>query len=151
MTEKKRVWRTPPWVPGHIEQFTTDPDGAALWDAGQAGGKGTVPTLLLVTRGRKSGEPRPSPVIYQPAGSGYVVIASKGGWPDHPAWFLNLQADPECDIQVGRKQMRARARVVTGAERAALWATMRAAYPAFDDYQARTQREIPVVLLDPVA
>ncbi|MGE0386878.1 MAG: nitroreductase family deazaflavin-dependent oxidoreductase [Gammaproteobacteria bacterium] len=148
--QKKKVWRTPPWVPGHIEQFTSDPDGAGQWDARQAGVDATVPALLLITRGRRSGEPRPAPVIYQKVDAGYCVIASKGGWPDHPAWFLNLQADPVCEIQVGRERLRARARVAEGAERAALWATMRAAYSAFDDYQARTQREIPVVVLEPL-
>ena len=83
--QKKWVWKTPPWVPGHIERYLTDPEGAHLWDASVGGVHAMLPTLLLTTTGRKSGEPRHSPLLYQPTGDAYVVIGSKGGFPTDPA------------------------------------------------------------------
>jgi deazaflavin-dependent oxidoreductase (nitroreductase family) len=95
---------------------------------------------------------RHSPLIYQQVGDNYVVVASKGGDPKHPAWYLNLLAEPEAEIRVGVKRMRARARTAVDAERADLWAIMSKAYPPYDDYQARAKgREIPVVVLEPIA
>ena len=76
--------------------------------------------------------------------------ASKGGMPTHPAWYLNLCAQPEVKVQVATKKLRARARTAQGAERASLWQQMAKIYPPYDDYQKRTEREIPVVVLDPV-
>jgi deazaflavin-dependent oxidoreductase (nitroreductase family) len=140
-----------PWIAEHIRLYQTDPEKAHLWDSRPVGGPGLLPTLLLTTRGRKSGAPRPLPLIYGSAGRSYVVIASKGGMPEHPLWFRNLEAQPECELQVGAKHLRARARVAEGAERERLWAQMAELYPPYLTYQKNTQRRIPVVVLDPVA
>jgi len=140
-----------PWIADHIELYRTDPEKAQHWDSSHVGGPGVLPTLLLTTTGRKSGEPRHSPLIYGEAGKSYVVIASKGGWPTHPLWFRNLEAQPECDLQVGAKKVRARARVATGEEREQLWKQLAAIYPPYDEYQKNAgKRQIPVVVLDPI-
>ena len=107
-----------------------------------------LPTLLLTTRGRKTGKSRALPLIYGKSGDAYVIIASKGGLPNHPIWFLNLEADPACDLMVGAKPVSARARVAEGEERARIWDEMAEIYPPYNDYQAATQRQIPVVVLD---
>lgn len=127
-------------------------DGAEghLWDSTPAGGPGPVPTLLLTTKGRKSGEPRVQPLIYGECESGYVVVASKGGAPTHPAWYLNLRATPEVKVQVARRKLRARARTASAGERGALWNQMAGIFPPYRDYQTRTKREIPVVVLQPI-
>jgi deazaflavin-dependent oxidoreductase (nitroreductase family) len=121
-----------------------------MWDSTPVGGPGPLPTLLLTTLGRKSGEPRALPLIYGEAGGAYVVIASKGGLPNHPIWFLNLQAHPACELMVGPKHVRARARVAEGEERERLWRQMAELYPPYDEYQQRAgSRTIPVVVLEP--
>ncbi|MDG2303388.1 MAG: nitroreductase/quinone reductase family protein [Candidatus Binatia bacterium] len=140
-----------PWIKDHTELYRSDPEKAHMWDSSVAGGPGPLPTLLLTTTGRKSGEPRALPLIYGTHGSSYVIIASKGGWPSHPAWHLNLQAKPECDLMVGPKNVSARARVAEGDERAQLWKEMAAIYPPYDEYQEKTERQIPVIVLDPIA
>jgi len=149
--EKKKVWRTPPWVDSHIERYLNDPANAVMWDANGAGYDAQVQTLLLTTTGRKSGEPRHSPLIFKAFGDGYVVIASKGGWADNPAWYENLAANPNAEIRVGAKQLKVRARTVGEPERSKIWTEMAKLYPPYDDYQRRAKdREIPVVMLDPV-
>jgi deazaflavin-dependent oxidoreductase (nitroreductase family) len=139
-----------PWIAAHIALYQTDPEKAHLWDSTPVGGPGLLPTLLLTTKGRKSGEARPLPLIYGTAGNSYVVIASKGGMPAHPLWFRNLEAEPSCELQVGAKHVVARARVAEGAERERLWKQLAAIYPPYLDYQKATERRIPVVVLDPV-
>ena len=104
--------------------------------------------LLLTTTGRRSGEPRELPLIYGRHGDDYLVVASKGGAPEHPAWYLNLQANPEVEVQVAADRFPARARTATADERAELWETMTAEWPAYDEYQTRTSRPIPVVILE---
>ena len=141
-----------PWIREHIELYRTDPEKARLWDSTPLGGPGLLPTLLLTTTGRKSGEPRALPLIYGETGDAYVVIASKGGLPNHPIWFLNLEANPDCELMVGPKRLSARARVAEGAERERLWKQMAETYPPYTEYQERAgARTIPVVVLDPVA
>ena len=103
--------------------------------------------LLLTTQGRKSGEPRTTPLIHRVDGDRWVVVASKGGAPENPSWFENLRANPDAEIQVGSEQVPVRATTAEGEERARLWSLMTDVWPAYDDYQARTDREIPVVLL----
>jgi proline iminopeptidase len=110
----------------------------------------TVPSLLLTTRGRKSGEKFVFPLFYGKAGDNYFVIASKGGAPEHPGWYRNILKDPEVDVQVGIRKTRARARTATGAERARLWENALEFWPPYADYQKKTRREIPVVILEPV-
>jgi len=139
-----------PWIAEHIELYRTDPEKAHMWDSKSAGGKGLLPTLLLTTKGRKSGEPRSLPLIYGNTGDSYVIIASKGGMPTHPVWYLNLEANPECELMVGAKAVSARARVATGKERERIWADMAKIYPPYLDYQKATEREIPVIVLDPI-
>lgn len=140
-----------PWIAEHIKLYLTDPEKAQYWDSSVAGGPGVLPTLLLTTIGRKSGEPRPLPLIYGEAGKSYVVIASKGGMPKHPLWYDNLLANPACDVQVGKKSLKARARIAEGDERERLWKQLVAIYPPYADYQKNAApRVIPVVVLDPI-
>jgi deazaflavin-dependent oxidoreductase (nitroreductase family) len=103
--------------------------------------------LLLTTTGRTSGEQRTTPLIHVVDGERWVVIASKGGAPDHPDWFKNLVADPEATIMVQADEVPVVMSQATGDERARLWAAMCEVWPAYDEYQAKTDREIPVVVL----
>jgi deazaflavin-dependent oxidoreductase (nitroreductase family) len=109
--------------------------------------KGTT-TLLLTTTGRRSGEQHTTPLIYQPYGDDYLVVASKGGAPEPPAWYLNLQEQPEVELQVADEVFRAHARTATADEKPDMWRTMAATWPAYDEYQSKTDREIPVVVLE---
>jgi deazaflavin-dependent oxidoreductase (nitroreductase family) len=104
--------------------------------------------LLLTTRGRVSGEERTTPLIHRADGGRFVVVASKGGAPEHPDWFKNLRAHPDATIQVEDEVIPVRARVASGEERERLWQLMTEVWPAYDDYQAKTAREIPVVVLE---
>jgi deazaflavin-dependent oxidoreductase (nitroreductase family) len=140
-----------PFIRKHIELYRRDPEQAHLWDSTPAGGRGVLPTLLLTTKGRKTGALRDAPLIYGESEGSYVVIASRGGTPTHPIWYLNLEANPECELQVGAKHVRARARVAEGPERERLWKQMAAIYPPYDAYQERAgARTIPVVVLEPL-
>ncbi|MEM7408795.1 MAG: nitroreductase/quinone reductase family protein [Myxococcota bacterium] len=146
MTDMRQV----PWIAEHIQLYQTDPEKAHMWDSTHLGGPGLLPTLLLTTIGRKSGEPRPLPLIYGEADGSYVIIASKGGMPNHPVWFLNLEAQPDCELMVGPKAVSARARVAEGDERSRLWKQMVEIYPPYTDYEKNAApRVIPVVVLDP--
>lgn len=104
--------------------------------------------LILTTKGRRSGEPRKTPLIYQPHGDDYLVVASKGGADSPPAWFLNLEADDEVGVQVEGDRFKARARTAEPGEKPEMWTKMTAAWPAYDEYQEKTDREIPVVVLE---
>lgn len=140
----------PEWIREHIELYLKDPERAHLWDASLGGGSGKLPTLLLITTGRKSGKKRPLPLIYEHVGDSYVIIASKGGAPAHPSWYLNLVAHPECEIRVGAASMEVTARTAEGEERERLWRELARLYPPYDDYQkAAGDRQIPVVVLEP--
>ncbi len=103
--------------------------------------------LLLSTHGRRSGQTRTTPLIYRGDGERWVVVASKGGAPANPSWFENLHSHPDAEIQVRAETVPVRASVAEGPERARLWSLMAEVWPAYDDYQARTDREIPVVIL----
>jgi deazaflavin-dependent oxidoreductase (nitroreductase family) len=119
---------------------------------GRVGGKlGKVPVLLLTTTGRKSGRPRTQPLSYTAAGDGYAVIASKGGAPQHPLWYLNLQTHPLAEVTVGRETRKVRARDAEGDERDRLWRALADLFPGYDKYAQKTNRQIPVVVLEPVA
>ncbi|MFI6495865.1 nitroreductase family deazaflavin-dependent oxidoreductase [Nonomuraea typhae] len=106
--------------------------------------------LLLTTRGRNSGRPYTTPLIYQPHDGDYVVVASKGGDPHDPDWYANLQADPEVEVQVKADRFKARARTAADEEKPELWGLMTRTWPDYDDYQQKTDRPIPVVVLEPV-
>jgi proline iminopeptidase len=104
--------------------------------------------LLLTTTGRTSGEARTAPLIYAEDGDRYVIVASKGGAPDHPGWYKNLAKNPEVELQVKDEVFRARARTATGEERERLWRKANAVWPHYDEYAKKTPREIPVVVLE---
>ena len=115
---------------------------------GKVGGRvGKAPVLLLTVRGRKTGKRRTTPLLYGRSGDDLVVIASVGGAPKHPAWYLNLQGQ-EADVELGRERRRVRAREAEGEERERLWAEMVAIYAPYASYQQKTSRRIPVVVLE---
>ncbi len=130
-----------PWVREHLERYLqTDGEDGHIWRG--------VPTLLLTTTGRKSGEPYTTPLIYGEDAGRYVVVASRGGAPTHPQWYLNLNANPSVGAQVAADKFQATARTASSDEKPALWALMTGIYPPYDEYQAATEREIPVVILE---
>ncbi|MFI5029048.1 MAG: nitroreductase family deazaflavin-dependent oxidoreductase [Solirubrobacterales bacterium] len=117
---------------------------------GRIGGKvGKAPVLLLTTTGRKSGQPRTAPVVYLADGERLVVIGSNAGHTRTPAWSLNLKANPDAEVEVGRDRRPVRARVAEGEERAGLWRKHNNQYSGFDEYEERTDRDIAVFVLDP--
>ena len=103
--------------------------------------------LLLTTRGRRTGEVRTTPLIHRTDGDRWIIVASKGGYPEHPGWFQNLRADPDVTIEVRDEEIPVRASVADGEERERLWRLMTEVWPAYDEYQQHTSREIPVVVL----
>ena len=105
-------------------------------------------TLILTTTGRKSGEPRKAPLIYGEHDGDYLVVASKGGAPQPPAWYVNLKEQPEVQVQVRDETFTARARDATPDEQPELWKIMVGEWPAYDEYQTKTDRQIPVVVLE---
>ena len=120
-----------------------------LWTGGAIGGRmGTSPILLLTTVGRKSGVLRTTPLIYLADGARFALVASNGGAEQHPLWWRNLLADPRAGVQVGRQNINMMARQATPEERAQLWPRLVAVYAPYADYQKRTTREIPVVILE---
>jgi deazaflavin-dependent oxidoreductase (nitroreductase family) len=128
----------------HVERYqATDGAEGHDWEGTQ--------TLLLTTTGRKSGEQRTTPLIYAPHGDAYMIVASKGGSDEPPAWYLNLSEHPEVEVQVKGERFKARARTAGAEEKSGMWQTMVAEWPAYDEYQRQTEREIPIVVLDPVA
>ena len=108
-----------------------------------------VPTLLLTTTGRRSGQPRTSAMIFAQDGDDYLVVASQGGAPVHPNWYRNLDADPDVEVQVRDRRFKAVARTATEEERPRLWKILTDVWPNFDVYAGRTERRIPVVVLTP--
>jgi deazaflavin-dependent oxidoreductase (nitroreductase family) len=149
MAEQQESPKLPDWIQDHLKRYIAS-DGADgyLWDASLGGGKGMIPTLLLTTVGRKSGRELTMPLIFGRSGDDYVVVASKGGAPAHPAWYLNLEASQAVRIQVKADKFAARARTAQGPERDALWKKMVAIYAPYELYQTKTDRQIPVVVLE---
>jgi deazaflavin-dependent oxidoreductase (nitroreductase family) len=126
----------------HVKQYeTTGGKVGHIWN--------DTTCLVLRTRGRKSGELRKFPLIYGRDGDNYVVVASKGGAPEHPGWYLNLVAHPDVEIQVLDKIIPVTASTGTAADKARVWPIMTAQWPQYNEYQAKTTRDIPVVLLRP--
>lgn len=125
----------------HVDRYR-ETDGAEghEWEGTQ--------TLLLTTTGRKSGEERTTPLIYGTVGDSLLVVASKGGSDEPPAWYLNLTENPEVEVQVKADRFKARARTATAEEKPEFWRRMVAEWPSYDEYQANTDREIPIVVLD---
>ena len=113
------------------------------------GRMGQSPILLLNTIGRKSGKKRATPLLYVVDGEDLVIIASKGGTPSNPAWYLNLTADPDATVEIRDRKVRVRAEEVDGQEKERLWQQMAEMYPTYDDYQKKTKRGIPLLVLHP--
>jgi deazaflavin-dependent oxidoreductase (nitroreductase family) len=109
-----------------------------------------APTLLLTTTGRRTGEPTTTPLIFGRDGENVVLVASQGGKPEHPGWYRNLAKEPEVEVQIEADAIRGRARTAEGEERERLWRAMAEIWPQYDDYQVRTDRRIPVVVVEPV-
>ncbi len=126
-----------------IEQFRTN--NGSIFSGMFKGAR----LLLLTTTGAKSGKKRVNPLAFTRDGDNYVVIASKGGSPTHPDWYRNLVANPQVTVEVGTQRFEARARVAGGTERDRLYAAQAAIMPGFADYQRKTSRQIPVVVLEP--
>lgn len=141
--------KTPQWITDHLQKYR-DSGGTEghMWDASAVGISNPVPCLLLTTVGRRSGEKRTSPLAYGTVGGAYVIIGSKGGSETHPWWYLNLRANPAVEVQVGKECFPARARVATGKERTQIWEQMVKTFPFYGEYQKKTKREIPVVVLE---
>ena len=129
------------WVAEHTRKYVeTNGEEGYIWNG--------VPTLALTTTGRRSGKLHRTMLIYGRDGDRYIVVASKGGADEHPQWYRNLQANPEVQVQVGGERFPARARTATGDERSRLWKLMAEIWPAYNQYQTKTSREIPVVILE---
>jgi deazaflavin-dependent oxidoreductase (nitroreductase family) len=129
------------WVARHVRRYVeTDGRSGHKWNGRQ--------TLLLTTRGRKSGKLRRTALIYGQDGDRYLLVASNGGARNHPFWYLNLTVQPEVQVQVGADKFTARARTAGAEEKPRLWRLMAAIWPDYDRYQKRTSRDIPVVILE---
>ena len=130
------------WIADHQKQYLeTDGKEGHIFNG--------APTLLLTTKGNKSGKLTTTPLIYGKSGDNYLVVASKGGAPDHPLWYKNLAANPEVSLQVMADHIEATARTATAAEKPELWKAMAEIWPAYNEYQTKTSREIPVVIIEP--
>lgn len=147
-----------PWTPGQERRarvFMKWLGAANTWVYRASGGKiggrfpGGAPVLLLTTIGRKSGQPRTVPLLYLRDGEHYVVVASKGGMFTNPFWLENLDANPRVDVEISGSKRVMHARRASEAEKAALWPRLVAMYSSYAEYQARTERAIPVVILAP--
>jgi deazaflavin-dependent oxidoreductase (nitroreductase family) len=126
----------------HVERYeATDGEEGYIWRNGTT-------ILLLHTRGRKSGKDVTSPLIFREYNGDYLIVASKGGAPEAPDWFLNLQQNPEVTVQIKGDKFTAKARTATAEEKPAMWAHMTEVWPDYDQYQKQTDREIPVVVLE---
>jgi proline iminopeptidase len=128
----------------HIRRYReTDGEVGYIWRRG-------TKILLLTTTGRSTGDPQTAPLIYAADGDNFVIIASKGGAQEHPGWYKNLAKQPQVELQVKAEVFPARARTAVGDERARLWKLATAEWPDYDKYQTKTDREIPVVVLERV-
>jgi deazaflavin-dependent oxidoreductase (nitroreductase family) len=133
--------RPPNWREQHLRSYLeSNGEDGHIWNG--------VPTLLLTTTGARSGKPHQIPLIYGQDGDRYLIVASRGGADEHPQWYRNLAKQPEVELQVKADRFRARARPATAEEKPALWQTMTKVWPAYDDYQKRTTRDIPVIILE---
>jgi deazaflavin-dependent oxidoreductase (nitroreductase family) len=141
--EGEQIFDSPTaWVAAHVRRYVNSGGTRGhRWNG--------VDTLLITTRGRKTGRLRRTALIYGKDGDRYIVVGSNGGRPNHPAWYLNLVDHPGVRVQVGTSSFVALARTATAEEKPRLWALMAAIFPQYNGYQKRTAREIPVVILDP--
>jgi deazaflavin-dependent oxidoreductase (nitroreductase family) len=137
-----------PWIKDHIELYKRDPERAHFYTV--PGTNSARPSLLLTTVGWKSGARRETTLFYAKVDGKFILVASLGGAPDHPAWYKNLVANPEAEIQVGKEHYVVHAREAKGEERKALFQVMIDVWPTYADYERKTRgiREIPVVVLE---
>jgi len=152
MAEAKLAPNLPDWMLEHANRYIASggTDGHMYKVTLPQQGEITAPALLLTTTGRKSGDRYIFPLFYGTEGGSYFVVASKGGAPQHPGWYRNILANPDVEVQVGTKKMNARARTTAGDERRRLWKKALEFWPPYADYQLKTEREIPVIVLDPI-
>jgi deazaflavin-dependent oxidoreductase (nitroreductase family) len=152
--------KLPPWTPGQeriAHVFIKIMTALNIWvfraTGGRVGGHFArgAPVCLVTMKGRKSGATRTVALIYLGDGENVVLVASKGGMAKHPIWYLNLVANPRCTVELGRTKREMVARTASAAEKQALWPRLLAVYRDYDDYQARTERDIPVVILEPAS
>ncbi|MEL0049122.1 MAG: nitroreductase family deazaflavin-dependent oxidoreductase, partial [Gammaproteobacteria bacterium] len=121
----------PDWAVDHMNRYLeTDGEDGHIWRG--------VPTLLLTTTGRSSGLPRMLPLIYGKDGDDHIIVASKGGYPDHPAWYTNIEASNAVQVQVAADKFSASAELVEGDDRARIWQVMAEIWPPYNEYQAKT-------------
>jgi deazaflavin-dependent oxidoreductase (nitroreductase family) len=152
MADAKLAPNLPDWMVEHANRYISSGgrDGHMYKMTQPGRPEISVPSLLLTTTGRKSGEKFIFPLFYGDIGNSYFVVASKGGAPQHPGWYRNILANPEVEIQVGTSKLRARARTAKSEERARLWKLALQFWPPYADYQQKCgAREIPVVVLEP--
>jgi deazaflavin-dependent oxidoreductase (nitroreductase family) len=129
------------WQADHARRYIeTNGEDGYIWQG--------VPTLLLTTTGQRTGDPYTTPLIFGQDGDRYIIVASRGGAQTNPQWYRNLVAQPEVQLQVRDERFTARARTASPEEKPTLWAPMARIWPAYNDYQARTTRDIPVVILE---
>jgi deazaflavin-dependent oxidoreductase (nitroreductase family) len=152
MTEAKLAPNLPGWMVDHANRYLSSGGSEGhMYKMAQPGRPEiTVPSLLLTTTGRKSGEKFIFPLFYGEDKGKVFIIASKGGAPEHPGWYKNIEANPLVEVMVGTKKYQAKAHTVSGAERERLWEKSLTFWPPYADYKKKTDREIPVVVLDPV-
>jgi deazaflavin-dependent oxidoreductase (nitroreductase family) len=150
MAEREMPTQMKGWIGGPMKAFQRANTLLYRMSGGKLGARlGGAPLLLLTVTGRKSGKPHTAPLIHLRDGDDYVVVASKGGWPHHPLWYQNLQANPEVTVQVGRQKLAMTARTASPSERARLWPRLVKLWADYANYQSWTDREIPVVILSP--
>ena len=142
MTQNQPATDSPrDWVAEHTQRYVeTNGEEGHLWRG--------APTLILTVKGRRSGQWRRTALIYGQDGDRYLLVASRGGADEHPQWYLNLDADSEVQVQVLGDKFAARARTASPDEKLQLWPTMAAVWPAYDEYQAKTSRDIPLIILE---
>src|SRR5262245_48564570 len=143
MAAKQEIYDSPEgWVADHIRSYVeSDGKKGHTWRG--------YPTLLLMTTGRKSGKLRRTALIYGVDGENYLLVASNGGAAKHPLWYFNLVDEPKVEIQVGAEKFKGRARVADAKEKPRLWKIMAKVFPTYDRYQAKTKREIPLIVIEP--
>ena len=152
MAEAKLAPNLPEWIVEHAKRYIASGGTDGHMHKINVPGRGeiTAPALLLTTTGRKSGDKFILPLFYGMDGGSFIVVASKGGAPEHPGWYRNILADPDVEVQAGTRKVKARARTAMGDERTRLWKKALEFWPPYADYQLKTEREIPVVILDPM-
>jgi deazaflavin-dependent oxidoreductase (nitroreductase family) len=152
MADAKLAPNMPEWMVKHTNLYLASGGNEGHMYKIDVPGRGeiTAPALLLTTTGRKSGEKFIFPLFYGTEGGSYIIVASKGGAPEHPGWYRNILVNPDVEVQAGTTKVKARARTASGEERSRLWKKALEFWPPYADYALKTEREIPVVVLDPI-